>query len=686
MALRAQITLLLAAAIFVVGVGTMAVGLVQRHLATDRLADVALALQRSLWESLVSAKAAELNLIAIDLANKLALEANPFSRDAVSLVIDGASADNSGNLEIAGISGNLEIQVVDEEGRLIGANTPILRDSPLIGSRSLASLENSTERLMGLRQESPTRFVIAAFRPIVADGEFVGAVSAATDAQAVLDQFARETGEASFLLSPRGRLASGTDAFLWNRAQLQIPRHAAHTRFIDVGSRSYFVAPLPVDDLGGGAAGTIVALRDVTDSLRASRILERNGLLGVLAAALVIVALFYALLRNSLSPLEDSVGALDALSKGDLSRPPNTTGSGEIGRIGRAISVFRRNAQRLIEQDERISRQRRRQERVIRRELKRLADLLDDESRAEILADLSDVLPEDPSAERDNAELATLANLLSRMSRRIADQQTRLTALIAELKASIVTRERLAALEQELDIARELQATFLPRPMPPHPRFEVFGLTQSAKEVGGDFYDHFFIDEDHLAVVVADVSGKGVPAALFMAITRTLIRATALSDHPPAETVGDVNTFLAADNEQMMFVTLFLAVLSLKDGRVRCVNAGHNPPYVLAGGKPTALPRARGPALAVVESFAFSEETITLAPGEALFLYSDGVTEAFDPDGQAYGEPRLEMLLEANAQTTAKPLVELVRDDVKNFEAGVDQADDITCVALRFKG
>ncbi|MEO1102119.1 MAG: SpoIIE family protein phosphatase [Pseudomonadota bacterium] len=672
MPLRTQITLLLATALFVVGAGIAGVGVLQRHLAADRLGDITVALQGSLWDSLVESATEDLDLVAAELTARLSTGAPGLNRDTVSAVI-AASPDI--------VTAEMTVQVVDLSGNAISTTAPLFRSRPLIDRKVLSEFASGADVLRGLRQESPSQFVVAAMRPIAVQGNRRGAISVSMPAALLLERFSRETGEATFLLSPRGRLTSGTDPALWSATQLVLPRTAAHTRFISVADRTYFAAPLAVSDVAGGFAGTLVSLRDVTQTFTAGRRLEQIGLLGVFLAAILIVGFFYLLLRGAFQPLEDAVGALDALSKGDLSRPVSRGGAGEIARMGEAISVFRRNAQRLIEQDERILRQRRRQERVIRRELERLAGLLDPAGRAEVLKDLADILPEGATGKQDNAELATLAELLSRMSRRIADQQTRLTELIAELQAAIVTRARLAALEQELDIARDLQRTFLPRPLPPDPRFEVFGLMESAKEVGGDFFDHFMIDEDRLAVVIADVSGKGVPAALFMAITRTLIKATILSERSAGETVSEVNNFLAADNDQMMFVTLFLGVLSLPDGKLTFVNAGHNPPYRLHGDEIEALPRAKGPALAVVEEFAFTEQHLTLAPGDQLFLYTDGVTEAFNTAQEAFGEARLEAVLKVTSSGAAT-LSAAVRDAVHAFEEGAEQADDITCVTL----
>ena len=674
MPLRTQIMLLVAGAVILTGLGVSAIGMLRHRADVGRLSNIAIALQRSLWTNLVDEEADDLNLVAAELVVRLSQHAPNLDRDAVAEVIE-TSPDV--------VTDDINVQVVGLDGAPISANAPLFRSRPLIDQPILRRLMAGESSIGGLRQESPDRFVVASVRPVTVQGEVRAAISVSRNAGALIDQLSRDIGERVYLLSPRGRLVAGSDPALWNAAQLAIPRRAERARFIDVGEASYFAAPVTVEGITDRTAGILVTLRDVTQSRVESKAVERWSLAAVIAGVIIIIVTLYGLLRSAFLPLEDAVAALDALSKGDLSRPIADGGSGEIGRIAEAVAVFRRNAQQLIDQEEGIARQRRRQERVIRRELERLAGLLDPEGRAEILTDLADVLPADRALSGPNAELATLAHLLERMSHRIADQHRRLNELIAELKDAIVTRARLAALEQELDIARELQRTFLPKPLPPDPRFEVFGLMESAKEVGGDFFDIFMIDAGRLGIVVADVSGKGVPAALFMAITRTLIKATALTAAGPAETVSKVNAFLAADNEQMMFVTLFHGVLEIDSRCFTYVNAGHNPPYLITAAGPESLARIGGPALAVVEEMDYAQATITLEPSAALFAFTDGVTEAFNPLGEAYGETRLEAVLEREGTLPVEPLCRTVRQSVLDFEDGADQADDVTCFALR---
>ena len=207
-----------------------------------------------------------------------------------------------------------------------------------------------------------------------------------------------------------------------------------------------------------------------------------------------------------------------------------------------------------------------------------------------------------------------------------------------------------------------------------------------AKEVGGDFYDFFELPDARIAVVVADVSGKGIPAAFFSLVARTLVKAITRSGLSPAACLTEVNEILAAENDQMMFVTLFLGIFDPKTGRLVYGNAGHNPPLILsAGSEVRSIPSTGNPALAVMPGIDYQEQATELTPGEVLFLFTDGVTEAFDPAGEAFGDARLETLLANNRAMPTWMLPQAVSNAVKDFEAGGEQSDDITCVALGYR-
>jgi adenylate cyclase len=267
--------------------------------------------------------------------------------------------------------------------------------------------------------------------------------------------------------------------------------------------------------------------------------------------------------------------------------------------------------------------------------------------------------------------------------------------LAAELQHE---REMEARLDGELNAARSIQMGLLPRhfPGPPErPEVEVFASIEAARMVGGDLYDFVLLDSDHLSFAIADVSGKGVPAALFMAMTKEVLHTATLRYRNALDRVfSEANDKISAASEElgaggsnMMFVTVFAGILDLKTGMLVYVNAGHDSPFVLrAGSKPETLPLAGGPPLGTVDDYRYSIEQRQLAPGETVLAYTDGVTEAQDTKQELYSGARLERLLASAPATTAKALIDFVRDDVRRFAAGAEQADDITLLAVRWLG
>lgn len=242
----------------------------------------------------------------------------------------------------------------------------------------------------------------------------------------------------------------------------------------------------------------------------------------------------------------------------------------------------------------------------------------------------------------------------------------------------------------ELSVATHIQTSMLPRIFPAFPaqkEFDIYAMTKPAKEVGGDFYDFFLVDDDHLAVVVADVSGKGIPAALFMVIAKTLIKDHAQRGTSPDVVFTEVNRLLCEANDEGMFVTAWLGVLELSTGHLSYVNAGHNPPLLRrAGGGYDYLRTRSGFVLAGVEETRYRSCSLELAPGDALFLYTDGVTEATDAEKQLYGEERLATALNSHKDYAPKELLSAVRDDVEAFVGQAPQFDDITVLSLCYYG
>jgi sigma-B regulation protein RsbU (phosphoserine phosphatase) len=276
-------------------------------------------------------------------------------------------------------------------------------------------------------------------------------------------------------------------------------------------------------------------------------------------------------------------------------------------------------------------------------------------------------------------EIEALADSFCRMDIEIKDYLTQLSAITAE-------KERIGA---ELDVARHIQSSMLPCIFPPFPdrkEFDIYATMTPAKEVGGDFYDFFMVDPHHLAVVMADVSGKGVPAALFMVIAKTLIK-----DHTtPGADLGavftTVNELLCESNSEGLFVTAFEGVLDLVTGEFRFVNAGHEMPYLCKAGGQYELRKLRpGFVLAGMEGMRYRSGSFMMEPGDKFFQYTDGVTEATNAGNDLYGQARLTETLNQHTDDEPMELLPAIKADIDRFVGAAPQFDDITMLSLVYK-
>jgi len=250
--------------------------------------------------------------------------------------------------------------------------------------------------------------------------------------------------------------------------------------------------------------------------------------------------------------------------------------------------------------------------------------------------------------------------------------------------------DQLISIRHDLNVAREIQQGILPKTFPPFPNrkdFEIYANMAAAKEVGGDFYDFFMIDNDRLGFVIGDVSGKGIPAAIFMAVSRTLIRATGQKGMPAGECMHYANNLLCNESVSSMFVTVFYGIMNMKTGELEYGNAGHNPPYILKkDGTIEIVPSTGDIILGVFEDQAYKSKTISMNPGDGILLFTDGVTEAFNRADEEYGEERLEKLLLTMKDFSTDKIVNTIIEDVNTFALGVAQSDDITMLSLKYFG
>lgn len=288
---------------------------------------------------------------------------------------------------------------------------------------------------------------------------------------------------------------------------------------------------------------------------------------------------------------------------------------------------------------------------------------------------------------KDVAEIARHPDEVGTLAVAFQKMESELNQSVVTLKETMRSNERM---EGELNVAHDIQMSMLPLlypAIPGRPEIAVYATLQPAREVGGDFFDYCFIDDDHFFFCIADVSDKGVPAALFMAVSKTLIKSRIMDDPSPSSVMTRVNEELSKDNPACMFVTVFAAVLNVRTGELRYTNAGHNPPYLKrADGTLEKMDGRHGPVVGAIGGIEYKEDLLHLSHSDTAILYTDGVTEAKNPANELFTEKRLVDLLHAPKNESAEQFVAAVISEVEIFQGTADQADDITVLALEFLG
>ena len=249
---------------------------------------------------------------------------------------------------------------------------------------------------------------------------------------------------------------------------------------------------------------------------------------------------------------------------------------------------------------------------------------------------------------------------------------------------------QLESLKNDLTTARDIQQYILPRVFPPFPedsdKVDIYASMEAAKDIGGDFYDFFRIDDDRIALVIADVCGKGIPAALFMAVSRTIIRSKGMQGCSAAECMTESNRLLAAYSIDCMFLTVFYAIYNLKTGSVSYCNAGHNPPHLLhADGSVNELPLSRNTIVGAFEGMEYGEDMLQLEQGDTLVMFTDGVTEAMDTAYKEFGAERLDSILRQQSGANSQQIIEAIKAGIKEFVGDAEQSDDITMLVVKRK-
>ncbi len=700
MLLRVRISLLVLLALLVVGGGLSYLAFEHERLVREQLYDIALTDRAIVWEQLQNHTLSTLEdaIESIDSAAEVAPMLAAGDLEAIQAFGSGYFRKHGGFVGGAFID---RFEIIGADGELLYSSTGGVLQSSIISEAAVAEALQSGAAARGVGNDRQGNIGMVLGLPIVHGGEPVGMAVYASDFTRLLSEFQNTTKSLVLLANRRGRLLKGTEQELWDQVSGEVNLTLLNTmQQVEVEGRVYWAVVSPQVASLGTLAARLVGIQDVTAQALRQQRLSRISLLGAVAFMLLVIGVLNFYIHRAFAPLTEGVDVLNALSRGDLRAQIDQVGrSDEVGRIAAAVNLLRESLIAFHSFQRSRERQRFRQERFIRQQLTRLADTLDDEEREAVVAEMADLeflarrAREDmgmslgdtqDSAQvarrRETDSLAMTARAFLGMSERVQDQNQR-------LRDALKAKNAFVALQRELDIAARVQLSLLPGEAPASELFAITGTMKPAKEVGGDFYDFFRLDDSSIGVVVADVSGKGVPSALFMVMVRTVMQATTRYLRSPGSVLSSVNNFLEDNNAEELFVTLFYGVLDERTGVFTYANGGHNPPVTLdADGEVRTLETTGGIVLGMFPGFEFQEAQVTLEPGTRLVLLTDGVTEAFNSDSEAFGDDRLIEVVRRLPDQSVGEDIDAIISAVHRFTGEAPQFDDITCVVLHYRG
>ena len=703
MLLRTRISLLVILAFAVICIGLTLASLKREDLLRVQYSGATSADRSNLWRKVNGTLILRMEDKAWFVAEDRALRRAVHAGDQEA--IQRLGAELTARLRDEGIADRLD--VLHADGSLAFSSQPAVFQSSVIAPRRAREAMEQRVRVRGVGNDQERNVALALGIPLDAPPEAAGIAGMgvyATSIDEAILEMEQATQSSVLIVNRRGRMLAGSSGVLWESLDRHIDVNALGTvQRVESDNRVYSAVVLPQEAELGSLVARLISIKDVTEVARRQEQVSRitvGAALGFLI--LVLVGLGYYMAR-SFAPLTDGVGVLNALSRGDLdARIEGAGGQDEVGRIAGAVNVFRANLVAFDRFRRSRERQRRRQERFIRREMTQLADTLDEEEREAVISELGQLehlVGETPEQEdrgisiadaadsassaltRESDSLAMTALAFQKMSGRVQSQNQSLREALAAKNAFI-------ALQRELDIAARVQLSLLPETMPLSEHAEMTGIMRPAKEVGGDFYDYFHLDQHRIGVVVADVSGKGVPAGLFMVMTRTLLRAIAVRNvEAPGHVLASVNDFLEQNNAEQLFVTLFYGVLDERTGRFVYANGGHNPPILVDSNGANPLDMTGGVALGMFGGLDYADAHFDMEPGARLVLFSDGITEAFNEREEEFGDDRLLDTTRAlSSEQNPEQDVTHIVSAVDEFAGEAQQFDDITCVVLVYKG
>lgn len=590
------------------------------------------------------------------------------------------------------LAGKARADIIGAGGQLLASTPGAPSDEALVSAEAVLHELQADGQASGLEREHGGRMLLVSAARLPQGG----LVAVAGEAEDAFHGIAQALHADLFLTDRNDRPLFATAQETWPLVEQALAEDPAGAASFDADGKTYRIVPTALENSTGAPIGRLLVLRDATaEARRQSLVLLLAGALLVAAAATVCVIL-YRTIRAALDPLTGLAGALRALAGGDIyASAAVPERRDEMGEIAQALEALRATglAQERLETRDRLVRAQ--HQALIRQEMARLAAVLEGSEHEETMGLLRRAQDQ---AETAGTSVERAGSALARAFERVSAQVIAKHRQLAELleartrdldivRQALAERMQLNRLREELEVARQLQLSSLPAEMPSRPEFRLHASMLPAKEVGGDFYDFALLDQRRLALFIGDASGKGVGAAIFIAMARSLLRSAVSRGASPAEALAQANDALAVDNATMMFATAFVGILDLPTGHLRFASAGHNAPRLRrADGMEGMLHGPEGIALGIAEGFAFDDRETVLGPGDVLLLYTDGVPEAVGPGGGFFGDDRLAEVFGAPGSGDPRMVIEAVGAAVSQFAADEQQADDITMLCLHYSG
>lgn len=692
MLLRTRISLIVTLTIAIVCASVAFVGLQREQLIKNQFAVESTKDQETLW-----------NRISLGIIEQM--------EDGRSLILDSAALinaieeKNSDSIQelsrdiFSQFSEELKIERLDivyADGSLAFSSEPSIFQSPTISPAIAESFIQDNAIATGLGNDmSRNAYFIYGFPIGFSSKKPIGMVIFATDIRTAITEMENITDSKVFFANRRGRLIAASENVLWKDLYHQINLNDLRVvQTVKINDRFLSITVLEQKAQLTGLIGRIIFAKDISDLIASQEAISRPSAIIISLLVMLFLVGLYLYMSRAFAPLTESVDVLDALSKGDLeAQIEDVNSDNEVGQISNAINVFRDNLLSLNRFRRLRERQQARQKRFIIREMTNLSETLEGDERDEILEQLDkirSVLHDDSSTIKDQKQMMQDMHTIDDETPHNPDSLAMMAIAFQHMSGRVLdamhTKEALTSIQKELDIATRVQLSLVPDNLDLSKPYNAAGYMAPAKEVGGDFFDMFRLDDQLLGVAIADVSGKGVPAALFMVMARTLLRSTVFHIQSPATVLEHMNEYLEQNNDEQLFVTLFYGILDERNGTLTYSTGGHNPPIVSDRHGTRVLERTEGAVLALINDIEFEEKSVVLENNSRIVLMTDGVPESFNHHGEAFGDDRTLATIEhlKPGQTPEEDIQELMTS-VESFVGNAPQFDDITCVVLHYK-